>query len=375
VAIAQPPEPVTVPAGGAITVETEHGFHGQQIEHGQASVTLTAINEIEGVAVCTGHDPDAWHALVDRDSAGAIACTYGHEHHDDPRTVDDIFGRASAWYGGAQEISYPWQTHSALGPENQVKHEGYKWFVQRDLPCVPHGGTPGCIVAYRAQIHARGDISDQTTRFHSYSLEAVVQDAGGHRGIVRHGGHIDTGFSSILVSGGGTLLCPFGGARPDSLVCASGGPHRESSSINVPPPYAPHNVYLPNWYTQHRTTQVAVKIEEWGPIDPEDPTKQHFHPASARANNSRGLAGQPGVEIGNLQWIYRSDANRLINFTGYTDRHGNVVATGCTAPATDCVPLKIENARAVAYRSDPGVVKEYDVASPATGNSLIRYPN
>ena len=62
------------------------------------------------------------------------------------------------------------------------------------------------------------------------------------------------------------------------------------------------------------------------------------------------------------------------------DRNGFPVS-GCSAPAVDCVPYSATNAPAVLAflnaNSNPalGTFSEGDVADPATGQSLIRFPN
>src|SRR5436305_15032630 len=50
------------------------------------------ITDIDGVPLCTDHDPSVWHALIKRDASGAIVCTYGHDHGSDPHALDGVFG-------------------------------------------------------------------------------------------------------------------------------------------------------------------------------------------------------------------------------------------------------------------------------------------
>ena len=99
---------------------------------GTDSTTDEAVSAalLEGVPLCTDHNSTTWHPLVKRDANDKITCTYGHEHHDDPKELNDLFGPPSAWYGGSQQISYPWQTQVSLGAENVAKHQGYKWFTR-----------------------------------------------------------------------------------------------------------------------------------------------------------------------------------------------------------------------------------------------------
>ena len=155
------------------------------------------------------------------------------------------------------------------GPENEAKHEGYKWLVQRDLPCMPLTAAPddGCLVSYRAQVHSRGDVSDQTTRFHSFSLEAIV-DYHGLLGMVRHGGHLDTGFLGVMHTGAPTpnenIICPPLATNPPTFVCGGSGTHRESSSTEAVAPLQNHRLNNPTWYAQHNVTELSISIEGVG---------------------------------------------------------------------------------------------------------------
>jgi hypothetical protein len=105
---------------------------------------------IEGVPVCAGHDPTGWHPLVERDAAGQVACTYGHEHKDDPRALDDRLGPLR--YG---EVGHPWETLR----ENATKHNVYAWYVVRDQPCIAPLAAPALGKGFtdlRVQVHADG---------------------------------------------------------------------------------------------------------------------------------------------------------------------------------------------------------------------------
>lgn len=362
--------------------------------------TPTAVpsETIEGIPLCTDHDPTKWHALVKRDANNTIVCTYGHEHHDDPNAVNDIFGPPSAWYGGTQEISYPWMTHNADGDaENTVKHEGYKWYVARDLPCLPANPTqdPGCIVSYRVQVHTLGTAADAVVRFHSFGVEELV-DYKGQRGIVRHGGYMDSGHLRLLVDQGGKgdVVCEPPGVLPNDKpfsVCDS-GPTREHSGANVPAPHTGHNIYTPNWYTQNAMITVQPKLEEWGPIDYADPFHQLFFPSSRPdgqvaggfvPNNSRGRIENFTTNVAQQRFLIPfANAQRIVNYSGYTDPLA--APSSCTAPGPICVPLQIEGvysnslyylSAAISQVPPITTMVEHDVKSPVTGRSLIRFPN
>lgn len=344
----------------------------------------------EGVPVCTDHNPTTWHALVKRGTDGAILCTYTHEHHDDPNTVNDIFGPVGAWAGSpGQAISYAWQTSSAAGPENQAKHEGYKWHVTRDIPCRPFQPPPddGCIRAWRIQVHTLGTAADTVVRFHSYSIEARIEYRG-RQAIVRHGGWLDTGFLGLIVDGGtGTIVCPPLAGNPSSFQCVGsrfgvGGPRREHSGVNVPAPHTDHSQHEQNWYARHLGTQVQPHLEEWGPTDYYAPDRQLFHPESPfqlRSNNSVGRVENMLVDL-RMSWLQPyADANGVIRVNAYTDRDGNPVSD-CSSPGVDCVPFMIDGAARASYWYNAAhagltTMTEHDVLSPITGRSLIRFPN
>lgn len=347
------------------------------------SVPTSVAEMIEGVPLCTDHDAMKWHPLVKRDAANAITCTYGHEHHDNPSTADDIFGPVGAWYSGnGQTISYPWQTFSTAGQENDVKHNGYKWYVARDinLPCAPNTYN-GCIIAYRAEVHAMGTASDAIVRFHSFSEEVLVE-MNGMRGIFRYGGWMDTGHLALLVNDGANFkmdqVCPPVASNPPQTewTCRpQTGSVRVAGSANVPAPYHDHAVALNTWYAQ----PVRPIIESWGPIDYNDPAHQLFYPTSdTPANNSMGkieslnVSGRDALPAGST----RSADGKSVSFRGYTDRTRNFVS-GCTQIGVDCFPISYE---AVPYGDmtfhEVGpITREFDVPSPINGRSLIRFPN
>ena len=330
----------------------------------------------EGVPICADHNPTAWHPLVERDGAGAITCTYGHEHHADPNAVNDIFGPPGAWYGGDQEISYPWQTSSALGLENHVKHEGYKWYTTRDMECKPSAiaAHVGCIRAFRALVHALGTHHDATSRFHSYSVEALVEH-NGITGIVRHGGWTDFGHLALNEAGANTRLCPPLTTNPETFNCGN-APARIHSGGNFPEGHTPGLSYFAAWYSFHLTTQLSTAFEEWGPIDYQQPSNQLYFPAERNGNNSRGTIGNLFVQ---LRQSFLGAPGATVNFNGYTNRAGVHVPSGCTAPGVDCVPFVVEGASYAEYQYSAGLQGtpeiDYDIPSPVNGKSLVRYPN
>ncbi len=363
---------------------------------------LTTATMIEGVAKCTDHDITKWHDLVKRDASGNIICTYGHEHHDNPDSVDDIFGAPGAWFGAAgQSISYPWQTFAfTTDPnvnlqfptpptdpakmENALKHNGYKWVVRRDVPCIPFNPAPndGCYRAMRAEFHTLGTTADTVVRFHSFSNELLV-DYHGVQGIVRKGGWMDAGFLGLLVDGGDFLICPPLTTNTQPFTCpatgTAGTPHRDAYSTDTAPraPHANPGSRV-NWYVTNSLVQPHV--QDFGPIDFNNPSLQTFYPESAKANNSAGGHENVFVDLRSTFYNTYKDASGRINYKGYVNRHGAVV-TGCTAVSLDCIPFSVEGALGQLYSAHPSTSAtafydtDHDVMSPVTGKSLIVYPN
>ena len=343
-----------------------------------ACVPTSPPDVVEGVEVCRDHDPTVWHPLVERGEAGVILCTYGHEHHQDPSAVDDLFGPVGAWAGvPGQSISYPWQTSSAAGPENVAKHQGYKWYVERDQPCRPLRTVPpldGCFRSWRIQVHSLGTASDATVRFHSFSMEAIVEQ-GGRTGLVRGGGHLDGGHLS-LEADVHPQVCPPLASSPTTFACGA-RIRRQHSGANLPPPLQRHNSYIVNWYANHNVVAVAPQLEEWGPIDYQNPSNQLFYPPNVRGNNSSGRMEIMAADF-RAPWLRPFTTDGVVNFTGFLDRHGDPV-TGCTSADVDCVPTVIEGGSVAQYQlhgpKQQLARTEHDVASPVTGRSLIRFPN
>ena len=78
------------------------------------------------------HDKRKFHSLWNAE----LGCHYDHHHGDNPHELDSILGTdLFAKMGG--DISYPWQTFSTAGLENDLKHAGYFWHVRKDIPCTP----------------------------------------------------------------------------------------------------------------------------------------------------------------------------------------------------------------------------------------------
>jgi hypothetical protein len=84
----------------------------------------------------------------------------------------------------------------------------------------------------------------------------------------------------------------------------------------------------------------------------------------------------------NYNWLipYRSADGKTVTASLYTDRTRQPVQ-GCTQIGVDCFPIRYEAVPVGAFSktadttgATPGI-REYDVSSPVTGKSLIRFPN
>lgn len=314
---------------------------------------------VASVPLCPDHDPTKWHALYDE----ARNCHYNHEHHSDPREGDNIFGPVAALYGG-QEISYPWQTFSDRGLENDVKHEGYKWVVRKNMDCSSRF-TDGCLTDFRMQVHFIASAVDATVRYHSFWLEArgCREDNPEVCGIIRTGGWADYG--RLMVD--------------NQHIPLPGDPPAPTNSNKL------HYIQTGNsrfttWYGGNRIATTAIQTSRmWGLINPNDPYQLHlFCPDfKCRNNNSTMQAHAIGFVIRANE--LDQDGDGLVNYEGYTNRHGEIVS-GCTEVGLDCVPLQIINMPTglFQYRDDEhgrGNDGGINFDTSPEGEYWIAYPN
>jgi hypothetical protein len=275
---------------------------------------------VSSVEPCPDHDPKQWHPLFDAE----LGCHYDHEHKEDPKEVDDIFGSVGALYGG-QEISYPWQTFSEAGTENELKHGGYGWLVRRDLGC-SSAFTDGCLTDFRLQYHGIMAAPGAVTRNHSFWLEArgCQEENPGACGIIRTGGWIDYGHLEI----------------DGQHVPLPGDPSQLRTDRRRVHYYATGNSNFGTWYGTNRIALAAIQTNRmWGLINPENPSELHlFCPDyNCSSNNSMMQAHAIGF---NISSELDSDGDGLVTFDGYTNRYGEIVEN-CSELGLDCVPLQI----------------------------------
>jgi len=316
--------------------------------------------------LCQDHDPRTYHGLWNAEEG----CHYDHHHGDNPHDVDDIFGTEYYdWAGGS--ISYPWETaHSQTGcTENDCKHTGYVWLVRRDQRCYSQY-TNGCVVAFRAQVHAMASAHDTSVRYHSAWFEAKVcrEDRPSVCGIFRGGGWQDTG--DLLIDNRRVIDYPnsFNRIKIHSLrggnshfgTWYSGSPGGEEKGGGL-------------WF-------VAVGIGDmWGPLDPADPHRVQFY-CEDPTDHCRwnGSQYQPhDLAVGfppRFRAIVDPDRDGVAEYDGYTDRYGLPVS-GCTEVGLDCVPLVFENIP-VAYRYQGRYeYREYDVLFDGQTSGWLQFPD
>jgi hypothetical protein len=330
---------------------------------------LAAQAPTPAVLPCTNHDPKQWHPLVERDADGAIRCSYGHEHKDDPRVLDELFG-ALPW----GTLEYPWPAPGAPAGSTE-EHRTFEWSVLTDQPC-----PPSSLGNLRLQTH--NGHGGALMRFHSYFLQAETCDPAGARGQITVGGWAD--FGQLVIEGpsgaqrvslpsdtwgplslGNELLRrlhghPDGGRRGDMTWYGANGTLRTGPTIAV---------------------SLGIRRQDWGPYDPARPTD-----TSLRYGPSFNGSWHEPAHLVDLYvpedldgGVFDQDGRRdgYVSYSGATDRYGNILAVACSPIGVDCVPLRLERVRVGHYqlRADQrGVgIREYDVL--VNGQSVIEYPN
>lgn len=196
---------------------------------------------------CDDHNPTVWHPLWN----AALGCHGEHEHAASPfeQWVVDTWGDYTQYTAG-QQVSYPWQTFSAHGPENEVKHAGYS-FDMRDLrpeyPCLPQFENRYGVSAFFVESHNLATAEEYTGRVHSFFGMAVLCDSQNpdYVGFVVAGGHSDFGqlvspYQGVVVPKPNTPLPAYNSPKPPyfTLDCAGVSPCKQAggnttwSSVN-----------------------------------------------------------------------------------------------------------------------------------------------
>lgn len=340
---------------------------------------------LASVAECTDHSPTVWHAVVKKDAGGAIVCSYGHEHGDNPHLGDARFGG----FPFPSEVSHPWETDQ----ENATKHQFNKWMVATNMACVQQQDSLYGMTDLRGQVHFDGHPGAKT-RVHSYSVEVKLCKPGdpSYSGYARFGGHADTGRLMVTQDGVDThVVIPEDSHATCGDATQSGLRRIHAFTQTGGQPYPSDNSFW--YYGNHRCssgagpkiihmTNLGATREQWARVSP----------TPSAINNPVLWFG--GTENASHQETWHSLSfsiprntfttsliqNGVITWSGFTNRYGQQ-ATVCTAPGPDCVPVVIQNMEQTAqahYRSagaGSSQVHEFDVVDPATGQSLIVYPN
>jgi hypothetical protein len=330
-----------------------------------------------GAPRCATHDDRNAHSLWD----SLRGCHYDHTHNGDPNQANAvaIFGPAATYLGG-KTISYPWQTHNHAGvEENMAKHNGYKWFVDIDLPPLYlklnwlNSPAPNAVKAIRTQYHFLSTNADARVRLHSFWAEMQVcpTNAMNNCGIVRGGGLWDTG---ILHAPYKQQWVPVPGQDPANMVGVIFRPGVDTVTNGLTvDPYRGHShtcqdlgVYTnsvsqtldnaalwtsaPGVFGYNKHLGVFMKVMDAAEcVDPTDINKDVRLCTDGRCR----FNGSEHVPF--TYWAYvdptldgsarDSDSlkNGRVSFRGFTDEHG-VIAVNCSAASEHCVPYSLENA-------------------------------
>jgi hypothetical protein len=363
------------------------GVFGASTAFVQAPLLLAEpapITEIDGVPLCTDHDPTVWHPLVKRDATGAIACTYGHDHGSDPHSLDTVFGSLDQGIPGGQEVAYPWVTSpwenstdpaslshdpADARPVMNGKHAFFKWETLTPAKtsaagingCPPNPNAPFGFDNIRMQVHADAN-AGADIRFHSFYAQAQECSATdpSYHGQLSIGGHFDYGILNVThrdTSGKpvdvrvplpGTDPCAPNSSLPNGATCAYIASRRtHGGSASGPSGLADPHAALPGeprydftWYGHNGDPDLVgqhglqlgvsdgIREQDWGPIDPNNPggPVQFYGPGH---NHGWGgidifdfVAPRPGAFPADNPATVHADGS--YSWNGWVDVHGYV---------------------------------------------------
>lgn len=306
----------------------------------------------------TIHDRTKWHSIWD----SSRGCWYEHDHGDDPKTMNDIFGPLTG-----QEISYPHQTFSGAdfnyGPipsdpaklENNLKHEGYFWSTARNIPC--DAGQRLCIRAFRIQEHIRPDLMDAAASQHSQRFEFLVEERNAA------GQLVDT---DILIGGGWNnydelmidnvhIILP---SDPPTRLQGRQRLHRWGTGL-----FSQTSNRDATWYgVVGGIVFMATNFETLSALEPINPAAgtivEHFfcsaygplggNPADCNTSFRPWLSRQDGSKrmIHRLSLTLNDNLDGVTNgrahYVGFRDRYGKA-APNCTQVGLDCIYWQIDD--------------------------------
>lgn len=292
-----------------------------------------------------------------------IGCHYDHHHGDDPRELDDVLGDDVFEKMGG-EISYPWQTFSTVGYENDLKHAGYFWHARKDIPCT---GSGPCITAFRTLVHQHPTGRDATVRYHSYVFEAKTSDDG----YLMLGGWVD--FGDLHSPEGNVILNVIG--NHDSRAGNGAGRHKQhspnSGSIIW---YGASQVRVDENYPRGFVTLSSTIQDSWDVTDPSDPAKFddyvcHNRVAAGRCRSNATTLRPHLIAINMIRdfnAVIDTNGDGRSDYSGYADRYGRPVASGtvCSSYSVDCAPMILRNLK---------TGQNYPTANSHTANSFREY--
>lgn len=351
-----------------------------------------SVSPFASAPLCPTHNDTAYHSLWD----STRGCHYDHTHGDNPALADGIFGIAGRDWG--QNISYPFMT---ANENNAVGHTGYKYYVNLapQPACARESfeylGNVNCVSAFRIQYHDVGGSAHMVKRFHSYYLEAQVKK-GNIVGYIRTGGWADFG---CLHGSYKDFFIVLPGIDPTNStgqsVCGNEqdlneDPYRNASTVAESLQSARFN--SDNFWSWTSTTASVYGynklggffyrvLDASGGMDAADPSKEYpiCPDFKCKYNNSEQHVYTVMIII---PASLDTDRDGIVNYTGYTDRKGNIVQ-GCTSPSLDCVPLQIVNApvgQALWARNLSGPrpagdpVRDYDIYFNGQPSGWIQFP-
>jgi hypothetical protein len=410
----------TLGPGESTTIDSEHCSLAVTNDtiHQVTVACGPAYEQIAGVDVCIDHDWQTWHSVVRRDEAGAIVCTYGHEHGDDPHDLDASFGPPNSWWGGTQSISYPWHTPM----ENEMKHWFYKYLVRTNLQPLPDLQLTQFRSLYVRNLRAVGHLEGLSALLdngmqagfpnpnHSFSFEAEVCKDGGRCGTVQIGGWQHYGHGTLSNGANGTycvLACDVVPGVDNSLRRSHGDPSSYRRDFTW---------YGANGGEAASPGQVRIGVglgtigEATGYVDPVNYAALHQYPPQTSGTSGPVVNAFNGswysLEITSVSVPVALDArdgaaDGYVTWSGYVSRWGVVRNEGAClgedgqpSYGVDCVPVKIVDAPVgtVQYRDsthnaaygtrygsaqDHDVMVTYGTAPNGQPNraSLIRFPN
>lgn len=360
------------------------------VDQGSPPAKIESAASVEGIPVCSDHDPYKWHPLVKRDSNGNITCTYTHEHKDDPNGLNDKFGPPQF------EISHPWETHK----ENTLKHRVYAWYVVKDLPCINLNTRNGDLgmTDIRLQMHADG-VAGALTRIHSFAVELQTcsETDPNYKGYLKTGGHADFGPLRLMNMPNDPIgWVPLPADNNEYCGNITSKNISQFSNRRMHMGKGTKQIGTFTWYGGNTRCKIpgggsqviawnniGILQEDWGPVDPTSPNNpvlfHNWQPKSGPLNGSWAEKIHIlGFRVPDYADSLDGKKDGFLNYAGWTNRFGQIVK-GCSAPSLDCVPFEARNLKVGFYEFRQHYHnlrgKEYDVKSPVTGKSLILYPN